>query len=226
MEAREALAFDLYGTLVDPIRIWQQLAVYLPSNALQVAEQWRQKQLEFTFRLSVMERYESFEIITGKALDYALMASGQALPAAHKAALLAQYNDLERFADVQPGLGRLQQAGYTMVIFSNGSPAMLAAVAERAQLRPYFSDLISVDAVGIYKPSPRVYRYLADHLEQPLSAVRLISSNPFDLIGAQAVGIAATWLDRSDGLFDPLGPRPSMVVKSLNDLADRLQAPS
>ena len=56
MSAPEALAFDMYGTLVDPIRIHEQLERYLPDEALRVAEVWRQKQLEYTFRLTAMER--------------------------------------------------------------------------------------------------------------------------------------------------------------------------
>jgi 2-haloacid dehalogenase len=41
----EALAFDMYGTLVDPIRIWKQLEHYIPGDAQRTAEIWRQKQL-------------------------------------------------------------------------------------------------------------------------------------------------------------------------------------
>ena len=29
---QEALAFDMYGTLVDPLRIWTQLEQYLPEK--------------------------------------------------------------------------------------------------------------------------------------------------------------------------------------------------
>src|SRR6266702_7746189 len=108
MSALEALAFDMYGTLVDPIRIWKQLERYLPDDAQRVAELWRQKQLEYTFRLAAMERYEDFEQVTRKALDYALTAFGYTLDAAQKQQLMAQYNDLERFPDVEPGLERLQ----------------------------------------------------------------------------------------------------------------------
>lgn len=48
-----------------------------------------------------------------------------------------------------------------------------------------FEALISVDAIRAYKPSPRLYRHAADELGRPLAEVRLISSNPFDVIGAQ-----------------------------------------
>src|SRR5437016_863699 len=170
-EASEALAFDMYGTLVDPIRIWKQLEQYIPQEAQRVAEVWRQKQLEFTFRLTAMERYEDFEEVTRKALDYALAAAGRTLDVAQKDALMAQYNDLERFADVEPGLQRLKEAGYTMVVFSNGSPSMLTAVMNAANLHSYFQGFVSVDAVKVYKPSPKVYRHVADRLGRPVAEV-------------------------------------------------------
>src|SRR5215469_17612766 len=114
MSALEALAFDMYGTLVDPMRIWKQLERYLPDDAQRIAELWRQKQLEYTFRLTAMERYEDFEQVTRKALDYALATTGHSLAAQQQNELMAQYNDLERFADVESGLQRLKNAGYTM----------------------------------------------------------------------------------------------------------------
>ncbi len=222
MPVAEALAFDMYGTLVDPIRIWKELERYIPGDAQRIAEIWRQKQLEFTFRLTAMERYEDFEQVTRKALDYALAATGHSLEAQQKNSLMAQYNDLERFEDVEPGLQRLTDAGYTMVVFSNGSPAMLTAIMEAANLGRYCTGFVSVDEVKVYKPSPVVYMHVANRLARPVNQVRLVSSNPFDVIGAESAGMQAAWVNRSGGLFDTLAPRPQMVVKSLVELADVL----
>src|SRR5438876_6137944 len=172
MAVAEALAFDMYGTLVDPIRIWKQLEHYIPDDAQRIAEIWRQKQLEFTFRLTAMERYEDFAEVTRKALDYALAAVGRTLDAAQKDALMAQYNDLERFADVEPGLQRLKEASYTMVVFSNGSPSMLNGIMNAAQLQPYFQGFVSVDEVKIYKPAPKVYQHVANRLGRAIGDVR------------------------------------------------------
>ncbi len=224
MSAPEALAFDMYGTLVDPIRIWKRLEQYIPDDdALRIAETWRQKQLEYTFRLTVMEKYEDFEQVTRKALDYALATVGRELEADQRDALMAQYNDLERFADVQPGLERLKEGGRQMVVFSNGSPSMIEALMDAAELRPYFEVFVSVDEVGVYKPSPRTYRHVADRLGRPIGEVRLVSSNPFDDIGAESAGMPAVWVDRSGGMFDTLAPPPEMVVATLTELAEALQ---
>ncbi len=222
MSAVEALAFDMYGTLVDPLRIWKQLERFLPREAQRIAELWRQKQLEYTFRLTAMERYEDFEQVTRKALDYALAAVGCDLDRQQKDSLMAQYNDLERFADVEPGLQRLKEAGYRMVVFSNGSPAMLTSIMKAAGLYAYCDGFVSVDEVRVYKPSPQVYRHVANRLGRPIETVRLISSNPFDVIGAEAAGMQASWVNRSGGVFDTLAPPPHSVVRSLIELADGL----
>lgn len=224
MAVAEALAFDMYGTLVDPIRICKQLEHHIPGDAQRIAEIWRQKQLEFTFRLTAMERYEDFEQVTRKALDYALATTGHTLETQQKNSLMAQYNDLECFADVQLGLQRLKDAGYTIVVFSNGSPSMLTAIMNAAHLTPYFNGFVSVDEVKVYKPSPIVYKHVASSLGRPIDEVRLVSSNPFDVIGAEAAGMQAAWVNRSGGLFDTLAPMPQMVVKSLVELADVLAA--
>lgn len=220
--SQEALAFDMYGTLVNPIRIWTQLEQYIPDGAHHIAEVWRQKQLEYSFRMSVMEQYEDFAWITRKVLDYAIMAAGKQLSEPQKLVLMAQYNDLDRFPDVLPGLEQLQRRGFIMVVFSNGSPAMLNAIMQAAQLNSYFQSFVSVDEIRIYKPSPHAYQLVAQKLARPIQEVRLISSNPFDVIGARSAGMQATWINRSGGLFDTLGPLPDMVIETLTDLASTL----
>lgn len=224
MPAPEALAFDMYGTLVDPVRIWKKLEHSIPAGAVRVAEVWRQKQLEYTFRLTAMERYEDFAEVTRKALDYALADAQRQLSAAQKDELMAQYNNLECFPDVEPGLQALQAAGHAMMVFSNGSPSMLSAIMEAANLNPYFSGFVSVDDVKVFKPAPQVYQLAANRLGYPIGEVRLISSNPFDIVGAQAAGMQVAWIDRSGGLFDTLGPRPPLVVSTLVELAEALAA--
>lgn len=218
----EALAFDVYGTLVDPIGISEALAEHLPQNALRVAEIWRQEQLELSWRVTLMERYEAFDALTRKALDHALMAVGATLGPDQKDALMARYGQLEPFPDVIPGVERLREAGHAMVAFSNGNPSMLATTLSSAGLDRYFEAVISVEEVRQYKPAPATYRHVASRLGRMIEDVRLVSSNPFDDIGAEAAGMRAAWVNRSGGLFDPLGSPPEIVVETLTELADAL----
>ena len=55
------LAFDLYGTLVDPVAVSGELSQVLgDADGLEAARLWRLKQLEYTFRLTVMGHYKDF----------------------------------------------------------------------------------------------------------------------------------------------------------------------
>jgi len=222
MTAPEALAFDVYGTLVDPIGIAVELERHAGAAARRVADVWRQKQLEYTFRLTVMERYEDFEWVTHRALHHALAAAGVELGAGAVDELMASYDRLERYDDVAEGLDRLHAEGHTLAILSNGTPRMLERVVTNAGLRPPLEDIVSVDEVRVYKPSPRVYRHAAERLRRPVGEVRLISSNAFDVIGAEAVGMRTAWVDRSGGLFDTLAEPPRLVVRTLVELAEAL----
>lgn len=224
MSEREALAFDVYGTLVNPLGIEAELERFVPGDAARVAREWRRTQLEYTFRLTAMERYEDFEMVTRKALDHALATelTGRGLDAEQRDALMARYDDLEPFPDAEPGLVRLREAGHAMAVFSNGSPRMLEALLRATDLRGYFSEVISVDEVRSYKPYPKVYHHAARRMGRPIGEVRLVSSNPFDVVGAEAAGMRAAWVDRAGGLFDTLGSPPDLAVRTLVDLADEL----
>lgn len=109
-----------------------------------------------------------------------------------------------------------------MMVFSNGSPRMLEPLMASAGLDRWFDGFLSVDPVKAFKPSPRTYRYVADELGRPISEIRLVSSDPFDVIGAHEAGMQTAWINRSGSPFDTLRPPPNVVVGSLVELADAL----
>jgi 2-haloacid dehalogenase len=223
MPAREALAFDMYSTLVDTIGISRQIEQMLPQQGQRVSLLWRQAQLEFSFRATLMDRYEDFAQLTRKALGYALVVTSNTLTPEQQETLLAEYQRLEPFADVKPGLERLRAAGYPMVIFSNGALSMLNPLLDATGLRPYFQDVISAEEVRVFKPTPKIYHHAAQRVGHAPAETRLISANPFDVTGALAAGLKAAWINRANAPADPLGWLPDVMVKSIAELADALE---
>jgi 2-haloalkanoic acid dehalogenase type II len=123
---REVLAFDLYGTLVDPIAVSSELDQVLGgSDGAEVARLWRLKQLEYSFRLTAMGHYEDFRWVTSRALDFALSSTGAELPGDQTRRLIELYDHLGPFPDAVPALRALAGLGYELVVLSNGSPAMM-----------------------------------------------------------------------------------------------------
>ena len=94
---------------------------------------------------------------------------------------------------------------YKLAILSNGSPRMLAAVVESTGLKTVFADVISVDEVKIFKPSPRVYELAPRHLKVPQDAIGFISSNFWDIAGAKSFGLWTCWINRAKAPEEELG---------------------
>jgi 2-haloacid dehalogenase len=81
-EVRLTLAFDIYGTLVDPHAMEVHVGPLFGSQAKKASETWRDKQIEYSFRRALMERYVDFNTCTAQALGYVSELLGVALSAA------------------------------------------------------------------------------------------------------------------------------------------------
>ena len=220
----DVLAFDLFGTLVDPLRLAGDLEALIGhgGRAAEVAAVWRQKQLEFTFRLTAMGTYEDFFTVTRKALDYALLLAGLQISVVDRARRMGRYGEMAPFPDARRGLEALQASGVRMGIFSNGTREMIAMALRSARLDAFFPLSVSVDEVRVYKPSPTVYRHAAERLGAPIERVCLVTANPFDVVGAQNAGMGAAWINRSGAPWDTLAVGPAWEFDSLDGLAAAL----
>ena len=103
-----ALAFDIYGTLIDPHGVVTELQHHVGERATEFSRHWREKQLEYTWRRSLMRRYEDFGVCTRQALDYADEALDTRLDEEVKASLMRAYRVLPAYPDVPAALERLR----------------------------------------------------------------------------------------------------------------------
>jgi 2-haloacid dehalogenase len=214
------LAFDIYGTLIDTQGIATALTTHVGEQAPLFAQLWREKQLEYTFRRGLMGVYEDFGICTRQALDYT--CDRLQIPMAPKTqdALMDQYRSLSAFDDVSAGLNQLRQAGYPMFAFSNGLARDVQNLLEHAGIYDYFQGVVSVDEVKSFKPDPAVYAHFLRSANSEPTDTWLISSNPFDVIGALSAGWRAAWVRRDErAVFDPWNVKPTMVVKTIGELS-------
>src|SRR5262245_33652405 len=182
--AFKVLAFDAYGTLFDVFSVTSLCEELFPGYGSPLAQLWRAKQLQYSLLRSLMGRYENFWRITADALLFAANSLKIDLTAAKREQLLDAYLKLSPFPDVKPGLEALQAQGVRLVILSNGAPTMLSAAAKNAGILAFLEEILSADAVRVFKPDPRVYRLVSERLYVPPDAVGFVSSNPWDVSGA------------------------------------------
>ncbi len=216
--AVDALVFDAYGTLFDVHSVVREAERVAPGHGAVLSQLWRTKQLEYTWLQSLMETQprEDFAALTAHALDYALAALDLPLPASDRRRLRDAYLSLEPFADVPRALAAL--APRPRWILSNGTLAMLEPLVRSSGLEGDLDGVLSVDAAGIYKPSPRVYRLATDRLRMAAPRVGFVSSNDWDVAGAKACGFTAFWINRTGAPVERHAPPPDRIIASLSEL--------
>jgi 2-haloacid dehalogenase len=221
--ASELCVFDAYGTLFDVTAAARRAAAGPEGARLaaiwpRLAQDWRQKQLEYTWLRSLMRAHADFRQVTAEALDWALAAQGLA-DAALRARLMALYDRLDAFPEVPAMLDALAARGIRAAILSNGTPAMLDAAVEAAGIGPRLAAVLSVEEVGVYKPDPRVYALVGTRLGVAPDRVLFVSSNGWDAAGAAGFGFRTLWVNRAGA------PRERLPFSPHHELADLTALP-
>jgi len=217
LEACRACVFDAYGTLFDVTSPAQREMAVLGDRAVALAQVWRQKQLEYTWLRSLMDRHTDFWQVTGDGLDYALATLGISDPPLRER-LMQLYLTLDAYPDVADCLGRLRAGGRLTAILTNGSPTMIDSAVASSGLGPQLDQVLSVEAVGIFKPHRSVYQLAVDRLGVEAGRICFVSTNSWDACGAADFGFQVVWLDRFGRQPDRLPGTPVATVKGLAEL--------
>ena len=188
----KAIVFDAYGTLYDIQSVANISDEAFPGYGERITQIWRIKQLEYTWLRSLMCRYEDF--ITRDSLTYTLKILGLAYNDGIFERIMDKYVDLDLYPDAKAAL--LSLKNYKRAILSNGSTDMLTTLVRNTGLDGILDATISIGAKGIFKPSPEAYSLIEARLDVKPSEVLFVSSNPWDAIGAKAVGLKVAWIER------------------------------
>ena len=107
-------------------------------------------------------------------------------------------------------------------ILSNGSPHMLESAVRSSGLAGAFDHVLSVGAVGVYKPSPRVYELAPRALGLTPGETVFVSSNGWDVAGAAAYGFTTCWCNRANAPAEELDMTPDYEVDRLDAIPGKL----
>lgn len=212
-----ACVFDAYGTLLDFNAAVAQKRDQIGEDADKLSALWRQKQLEYTWLRSLMDRHADFWLVTTDALDFAMASLG--LSDRHlREDLLGLYRTLAPYPEVLETLTSIKQAGIRTAILSNGEPTMLDDAVQAANLMPLIDAIYSVEPVGIFKPHPSVYQIAADDLNLEPEQIAFQSANGWDIAGASSFGFTTVWINRANATEERLPFGPAHTLSSLDGL--------
>ena len=212
--------FDAYGTLLDVDAAAREAAAEpgmeaLKENWLSIAKGWRERQLRYSWLCSMMGRYDDFWELTTRALDSTLEEHALSSDEKIRKRLLSLYRELSAYGEVPKVLANLKVAGHELAVLSNASPDMLEKAIEAAGIAEWFNELLSVDVLRCYKPTPVVYQLVTERFDCKPSDVTFFSSNNWDVSGAGAFGFRTIWVNRAGAAWDKLPNSPDKIVRTI-----------
>lgn len=216
--------FDAYGTLFDVAAAARVAAEEPGRGALaavwpQLAEDWRRKQLEYSWLRAVTGDYIPFWEVTKDGLDWAMDRAGLD-DMELRERLLALYWELPAYREVPFVLAQLKAKGKACAILSNGSPDMLEGAVESAGLGEFLEASLSVEAAGTFKPARAVYDLVGARFGCTPQEVLFVSSNGWDAAGASAYGFETAWVNRAGLPMDRLQAAPAHVLTDLSTIPE------
>lgn len=199
--AIQALAFDVFGTVVDwrgsvareAAALANTLGVKLDSLAF--ADAWRAGYAPAMDRvrkgeLPWMHIDSLHRMILDSIVDTFGLGGATEEQRTH---LNKAWHRLSPWPDTVAGLHALKKQ-FTITTLSNGNFSLLTAMAKNAGLP--WDCIVSAELFKHYKPDPETYHGVANLLNVPIGEVMLCASHPSDLRAAKAQGMKTAYVMR------------------------------
>lgn len=136
--------------------------------------------------------------------------------------VLEGFATVPAFSDAAPALRELSDAGIATGCLTVGDPDNTRSFLAGAGLEPYIDQVVTCDAVGVWKPAPQVYRHAAEALDCDLDRMALVAVHAWDCHGAKKAGALAGWCSRLEGepgeVFLPADVRGDDLVEVVDGL--------
>ena len=216
MENVKAIIFDAYGTLFDVNSAAEKCKDKIGDKWEGFANFWRTTQLEYTWLRSLMDRHKDFWQITEDSLDKSIKVFN--IDPSMRNELLNLYKILSPYKEVPETLKTLKEKKFKLAILSNGTPSLLDELVKSNHLDNLFDDIFSIEQVGVYKPSSRVYDMPIKKYNIDKSEVAFLSANTWDVSGGGNYGYQSIWVNRNNTIFDNLDFKPKYQIRDLNKL--------
>ena len=216
MKNIKAIIFDAYGTLFDVNSAAEKCKDKIGDKWEGFANFWRTTQLEYTWLRSLMDRHKNFWQVTEDSLDKSMKVFD--IDPSMRNELLNLYKILSPYREVPSTLKALKEKKFKLAILSNGTPSLLDQLVKSNHLDNLFDDIFSIEQVGIYKPSSRVYDMPIKKYNISKSEVAFLSANTWDVSGGGNYGYQSIWVNRNNNIFDNLDFRPKYQITDLKKL--------
>lgn len=184
--------------------------------------QWFGLVLRNAMTLTMTGSHDDFITVGAASLDMLALQREITLSQADRTAIRQTMAHLPPHADVLVNLQRLAQAGLRMAALTNSPLDAATDQLTRAGIAPMLDEILSVEAIGKFKPAREVYDMAATALGLTTAQIRMVAAHDWDVAGAMAAGCAGAYLLRPGAVLNPLFPAPDIVEPDFHRLTDRI----
>jgi 2-haloacid dehalogenase len=193
-----AVVFDVMGTLFDLAPLRERLG----PGAL---EAWFERTLHSATSLTLAGTFKPFRDIAEAAFGTTAAKLGLEMEPREATDLLSR---LPAVPDARRAFETLEDGGIRIATLTNGGEEHTRGLLEAAGLLDDVEAVITVAEVEAYKPHPEPYRRAVERLGLEPQEITLIAAHGWDVIGAQAAGLQAIWIDRLERRWPLPLPEP------------------
>ncbi len=220
--ARDTVLFDINETVLDLASLKPRFEDAFGDAG--VTATWFAMLLHSSTVCALTGVRTGFADLAAAMLDTLAARRGTTLTKAGREDILSGFAALPAHADVVPALERLRAGGYRTVAFSNSSLRLVTSQIANAGLIGHFDEIVSVEQTGSFKPDPKVYAFVATHLNRDSGELRLVATHDWDTHGALSAGLLAAYIDRTGAPYHPLYITPDIVAATMGEIVDRIIA--
>lgn len=218
------IVFDVNETLLD-ITSLEPLFERLFGRP-EVLREWFAELILYSQTMTLSGRYTPFGELAGGVLRMVGRNKEVGIRDSDIAELKSLIGSMPAYDDVAPALGKLRDAGFTLVTLTNSAPTASPTPLERAGIARFFSRSFSVAEVGAFKPHPATYELVASEMKVEAGELCMVACHLWDTIGAQSAGWRGAFIARPNNnvLMAEGVPRPDYASDNLIELADLIVA--
>ena len=184
--------------------------------------EWFARLLHLSVTANALAIDSDFGALGGEALEATGRARGIAIDETARVRLGGAIRSLRAHPDVTPALVALRGTGWRLIALTNSSAEMAGEQLAAAELADHFDRVLSVEAVGRFKPAPEPYLYAAEVSGAAREDIWMVAAHDWDLAGAAGVGLKTAYVERAGMMYGSIYPAPTVRAPDMLMLVQRM----